>query len=242
MMDISAVVVGMPLYRRNIRLLLLLLLRERVLRLNLARTLMRWRTVWRRLVSGGTTIGWLICVLGRYVRLLESRVEGLLLLLKQRLSREVWTISLSLCRDRGLGSSIVSLTVGIVIVYRLSGDNGWHGPYWTGRAVMRLVGGRWSAPNSWWAWTVTVWIGRPGMMGLRWLSGIVGVVCAGRRGESCRLDRRPVLLLHRWLRWTDTRRFMICAGLVGVAILHTMVQWLRVVGLMSRVGVEVESS
>jgi hypothetical protein len=135
----------------------------------------------------------------------------------------VGTIRLSLSRDRGLGSSIVSLTMGIVIVYRLSGDNGWHGPYCTGRAVMRLVRGRGSAPNSWWAWTVTVWIGRPGMMGLRWLSGIVGVVCAGRRRESCRLDRRPVLLLHRWLRWTDTRSFMVCAGLVGVAIVRTMI-------------------
>jgi hypothetical protein len=84
MMDIPAVVVGMTLYRRNVRLLLLLLLRGRMLRLNLARTLMRWRTVWRRLVSGRTTIGWLICVLGRYIRLLESRAEGLLLLWRRR--------------------------------------------------------------------------------------------------------------------------------------------------------------
>lgn len=80
MMDISAVVVGMPLYRRNIRLLLLLLLRERVLRLNLVRTLMRWRTMQRRLVTGRTAIGWLIGVLGGYVRLLEPGAEGLLLM------------------------------------------------------------------------------------------------------------------------------------------------------------------
>jgi hypothetical protein len=83
MMDVSAIVVGMTLYRRNVRLLLLLLL-GRMLRLNLARTLMRCRTVWRRLVSGRTTIGWLICVLGRYIRLLESRAEGLLLLWRRR--------------------------------------------------------------------------------------------------------------------------------------------------------------
>jgi hypothetical protein len=56
MMDIPAVVVGMTLYRRNVRLLLLLLLRGRMLRLNLARTLMRWRTMQRRLVPGRTTI------------------------------------------------------------------------------------------------------------------------------------------------------------------------------------------
>jgi hypothetical protein len=135
----------------------------------------------------------------------------------------VWTIRLSLSRNRRLGSSIVSLTMGIVIVYRLSGYNGWHGPYWAGCAVMRLVRGRGSTPDSRWAWTVTVWVGRSGMMGLRCLSGIAGVVCAGRRRESCRLDRRPVLLLHRWLRWTDAKGFMICAGLVGVAIVRTMI-------------------
>jgi hypothetical protein len=224
MMDISAVVVGMTLYRRDVRLLLLLLLllllRGRVLRLKLARTLMRWRTVRGRLVPGRTTIGWLICVLGRYIRLLESRAQGLLLLW---LRREVWTIRLTLCRDRGLGSSIVSLTMGIVIVYRLSGDNGWHGPYRTWCAVMRFIRGRRSTPDSRWAWTVTMGIGRPSMMGLRCLSGIAGVVCAGRRRESCRLDRRPVLLLHRWLRWTDAKGFMVCAGLVGAAIVGTMI-------------------
>lgn len=91
----------------------------------------------------------------------------------------MWTIRLSLCRDRGLGSSIVSLTVGIVIVYRLSGDNRWHGPYWAGCAVMRFIRGRWSTSDSWWAWTVTIGIGRSRMMGLGWLSGIVGVVGAG---------------------------------------------------------------
>ena len=79
MMNIPAIVVGMTLYRRDIRLLLL---RGKVLRLTLARTLMRWRTVRGRLISGRTTICRLICVLGRDVRLLESRAEGLLLLLQ----------------------------------------------------------------------------------------------------------------------------------------------------------------
>jgi hypothetical protein len=135
----------------------------------------------------------------------------------------VWTIRLSLSRDRRLGSSIVSLAMRIVVVYRLGGDNGWHGSYWTGCAVMRIIRRRGGTPVSWWAWTVTVRVGRPGMMGLKWLSGIAGVVCAGRRRESCRLNRRPVLLLHRWLRWADTRRFVVCAGLVDVAIVGTMV-------------------
>ena len=135
----------------------------------------------------------------------------------------MWTIRLTLSRNRRLGSSIVSLTVWVVVVYRLSGHNGWHRPYWTGCAVVRLIRWRRSTPESRWAWTVTIRVGRSGMMGLRWLSGIAGIVCAGRRRKSCRLDRRPVLLLQRWLRWTDAERFMVCVGLVGVTILRAVV-------------------
>ena len=135
----------------------------------------------------------------------------------------MWTIRLTLCRDRGLGSSIVTLAMRIVVVYRLGGNDWRHRSYRTGRAVMRFIRGRRSTPESRWAWTVTIRVGRSGMMGLRWLSGIAGIVCAGRRRKSCRLDRRPVLLLQRWLRWTDAERFLVCVGLVGVTIVRPMV-------------------
>lgn len=145
------------------------------------------------------------------------------------------TIGLTLCWDRWLGSSIVSLSVMIILVYRLSGNNWRHRPYWTWCTIMRLVWRRWCASVSWWTWTGTIGIGRTSMVGLRWLGSVAGVVCARRRRESCRWRRWPVLVLCLDLGFgrTVSGRFMIRIALIeiGVAIFDT-IQRLGVIGLL----------
>jgi hypothetical protein len=152
------------------------------------------------------------------------------------------TIGLALSWTRRLGSSIVALSMRVVVLSRLSGDDGWHRSYWTRRTVMRFVWGRWCTSCPRWTRAGTIGVRRTGVMDLWWLSGIAGIICARRWRKGNRLDRWPVLLLRRYLRRTAARWLVVQTRLYLVAVFDPVVKRLNLTGLTSGRVVEAETS
>jgi hypothetical protein len=152
------------------------------------------------------------------------------------------TIGLALSWNRRLGSSIVALSMRVVVLSRLSGDDGWHRSYWTRRTVMRFVRGRWCTSSPRWTRAGTIRVRKTGMMSLWWLSGIAGIVRARRWRKGNRLDRWPVLLLRRYLRRTAARCLMVQTRLYWVAIFNPVVKRLSLTSLTSGSVIETETS